>query len=206
MSWASFFAWWVGVSIATAGFYVGYRSLYRSPFKPREPEETFEDHGYKRMYPAENGWETMPTDQDPKAQPFVSTMPKTTDPKSEFVFSPQRSAPSAGYNPNQGTAESAPPGDKIGRPRDFTSPVGAKVPGYVEQSEQNLANVRAIKEYEERGYRYLDGLVPHVGTPGIDGRLLAMARSHLELACMLAVKAIMRPTRIVLPEDNGQPK
>jgi hypothetical protein len=85
------------------------------------------------------------------------------------------------------------------------SPV-TPVKGYTAQSKGALRLVNENKEIEERVLRRLDHLATVKATEGgdldIDGRWLAIARTHIQEAFMAANRAIMNPQRIKLPEDG----
>ncbi len=80
------------------------------------------------------------------------------------------------------------------------------VSGYKAQNQARVDVVNELKEAEERVLRLLtkierfdfgDGLV------GIDGRWLAIGRTHIQQGFMAAARSIFQPSRIQLPEDNA---
>lgn len=78
---------------------------------------------------------------------------------------------------------------------------GLPVAGYQPQNEDNVAQVNRNKLIEERVLRELDHIAQ---MPGVDGRWLAIGRTHIEQGFMAANRAIFRPTRIRLPEDDAK--
>ena len=96
----------------------------------------------------------------------------------------------------------------------MTEHKGLPVPGYRPQDQRAIDIVSAHKEMEERVLRQIDALsrqtMPAVATPGgeavnvprYDPRWLAMARSHIEQGFMALNRAVFRPERVQLPEDN----
>lgn len=72
--------------------------------------------------------------------------------------------------------------------------------GYVKLNDTIVANIKAVKEYEERGLRYLDGLAQ---IAGVDPRWLARGRTALQDSAMFTIRALAQPQRIRLPEDNN---
>lgn len=72
------------------------------------------------------------------------------------------------------------------------------VSGYKPQSDESIALVNENKEIEENLLRRLD-LFAH--RADIDGRWLAVGRTHLEQAFMAINRAIFKPTRVRLPSD-----
>jgi hypothetical protein len=81
------------------------------------------------------------------------------------------------------------------------SPV-TPVAGYKPQSPENLRRVNGNKEEEELLLRRIDLMERDMG---VDQRWLKIARTHFEQAYMALNRAIMKPGRIKLPEDN-EPK
>jgi hypothetical protein len=69
---------------------------------------------------------------------------------------------------------------------------GLQIPGYVAQSDENVAAVSANKIIEERMLRLLDTMV----RPGIDQRWLSIARTDFERGFMALNRSIFRPERI----------
>lgn len=73
------------------------------------------------------------------------------------------------------------------------------VAGYTAQSGRNVQLVNENKEAEERILRMLD---PLASLPDIDQRWLAIGRTHIEQGFMAINRAIFKPSRVRLPEDN----
>jgi hypothetical protein len=76
---------------------------------------------------------------------------------------------------------------------------GLPVAGYRTQSEANVALVNGNKQDEELLLRQLDRMT---GDQAFDQRWLAIARSHFEQGYMALNRAIFRPARVKLPEDD----
>ncbi len=76
---------------------------------------------------------------------------------------------------------------------------GLPVAGYTAQPTSNVELVNTNKHAEERVLRLVDGLA---ASPDTDKRWLAIGRTHVEQAFMAINRAIFKPSRIVLPEDN----
>jgi hypothetical protein len=74
------------------------------------------------------------------------------------------------------------------------------VKGYTPQPSIVVENVNLNKEIEERLLRRLDNLAAH---PDTDKRWLAVGRTHVEQAFMAINRAIFKPVRAKLPEDDG---
>ena len=72
---------------------------------------------------------------------------------------------------------------------------GLPVHGYQPQSEQNIKLVNDMKMNEEHLLRQLDGLAQMMD---IDGRWLAIGRTHIEQAFMAINRSIFKPKRINL--------
>lgn len=81
----------------------------------------------------------------------------------------------------------------------FSHEQGDRIPGYRKLTEPALDAITVLKQGEERALRYLDHLA---ATEGLDMRWLALARTHLQMGTMFAIRAIAQPTRIKLPEDG----
>jgi hypothetical protein len=89
---------------------------------------------------------------------------------------------------------------------------GLPVAGYKPtQSVEAVELVNEGKQLQERVLRYLDRLAAandptaNVRTPAYDGRAVAIARTHVEIAFTLAARAVFQPAgvpRIPLPEDS----
>lgn len=82
----------------------------------------------------------------------------------------------------------------------MTQHQGLPVAGYTTQSDDRVATVNINKQIEEQVLRRLDELQ---GIAGIDGRWLAIGRTHVEQAFMAINRAVFRPTRVALP---GEPE
>lgn len=76
---------------------------------------------------------------------------------------------------------------------------GLPVAGYQPQSRDTVAAVNVNKQREERLLRVLDACV---GDANIDQRWLAVARTHFETGFMALNRAVFRPARVTLPEDD----
>lgn len=74
---------------------------------------------------------------------------------------------------------------------------GLPVAGYQPQSEDSVARVNRHKVIEEHVLRLLDTM-----PPGADPRWTAIARTHLELAFMAMNRAVFRPSRVKLDDDQ----
>lgn len=72
------------------------------------------------------------------------------------------------------------------------------VHGYSAQSSSAVDEVNANKLMEEAVLRRLDELAKG----DVDGRWLAIGRTHIEQAFMAINRAIFKPARVVLPEDR----
>lgn len=73
------------------------------------------------------------------------------------------------------------------------------IAGYTSQSDNAVTIVNANKQAEERVLRLLDELA---STSGVDPRWLAVGRTHIEQGFMATNRAVFRPTRVRLPEDE----
>lgn len=73
------------------------------------------------------------------------------------------------------------------------------IPGYPQLSPAVIASIVRIKEMEERWLRLCDEFQ---NLPSIDHRLLAVAKTQMELGYMALVKAFARPERVKLPGDQ----
>jgi len=91
---------------------------------------------------------------------------------------------------------------------------GLPVHGYVPQSDAKVALVNEFKQDEERLLRKIDRMQGIVDDPmsiavaeqfAYDQRWLAIARTGFEQAFMALNRAVFRPQRIKLPEDDGNP-
>jgi hypothetical protein len=76
---------------------------------------------------------------------------------------------------------------------------GLPVPGYRPQSDAAIRLVTAFKQAEEALLRQLDVLKDN---PAYDQRWLSVARTHFEQGYMALNRAVFRPERIRLPEDD----
>lgn len=84
---------------------------------------------------------------------------------------------------------------------------GLPVKGYRDQNPGSVDLVNENKVLEERVLRQLDKHVKQTGEKGpgvltVDGRWLAVARTHLEQGFMALNRSVFQPTRISLPEDE----
>jgi hypothetical protein len=77
---------------------------------------------------------------------------------------------------------------------------GLPVAGYRPQSDDAVALVNQNKSMEERLLRVMDAMQ---GDPVFDQRWLAIARTQIEQGFMALNRAVFRPGRISLPEDDG---
>jgi len=82
----------------------------------------------------------------------------------------------------------------------MTQHQGLPVSGYQPQSNAAVAAVQANKGIEERVLRLLDQLS---GDPDTDKRWLAIGRTAIEQGFMAVNRAVFRPIRAGLPEDQG---
>lgn len=79
---------------------------------------------------------------------------------------------------------------------------GFKAPpiaGYTDQTEANKKLVNLNKEVEEKLLRVLD---TYMTMDAIDKRWTAIAKTHLEQGFMAMNRAVFKPQRISLPEDQ----
>ncbi|MDW9880459.1 cyclic nucleotide-binding protein [Sinorhizobium meliloti] len=81
----------------------------------------------------------------------------------------------------------------------MTEHKGLPVAGYKPQSDDKVEAVNANKQLEEQVLRRLDSLKD---MPGVDGRWLAVGRTHLEQAFMAINRSIFQPGRVKLPGDT----
>lgn len=77
---------------------------------------------------------------------------------------------------------------------------GLPVSGYRPQSNLNVLAVNENKTMEERTLRVLDDLKTDAN---VDQRWLAIGRTQMEQAWMAINRAIFRPSRVALPEDQS---
>lgn len=82
---------------------------------------------------------------------------------------------------------------------DAQSIAGLPVPGYRPQSEAAVRLVTAFKQDEEILLRTLDRMKD---SPAYDARWLSVARTHIEQGFMALNRAVFRPERVALPEDD----
>lgn len=75
---------------------------------------------------------------------------------------------------------------------------GLPVAGYQAQTSDKVAVVNANKELEERCIRAAESIRD---TPGMDGRMAALAITNLQQAFMWLNRAVFQPGRVALPED-----
>ncbi len=81
---------------------------------------------------------------------------------------------------------------------------GLPVPGYREQSGENVALVTANKLLEERVLRQIDAHVRDRDSRDIDQRMVALARTKVQEAFMWLNRSVFQPSRIALPEDLSE--
>ena len=77
---------------------------------------------------------------------------------------------------------------------------GLPVSGYTLQPEGAVEQVNLHKQLEERELRVLDELK---GFEGIDQRWLATGRTDIEKGFMAVNRAVFRPQRVELPDDEA---
>lgn len=65
-----------------------------------------------------------------------------------------------------------------------------KIAGYRDLSQAEIDSMNAVKAFEREGAALLRALS---ALPDVDKRDLALARTHLEDACIRAVRAVARP-------------
>lgn len=75
------------------------------------------------------------------------------------------------------------------------------LPGYTPANKLQIEDASKLKQQEERILRDLDDL-ELMGD--YDMRWLAIAKTHIQQGFMAAVRAVMRPSRINLPEDDEE--
>jgi hypothetical protein len=75
---------------------------------------------------------------------------------------------------------------------------GLPVAGYKPQSQMNLDLVNGMKVTEEIVLRCLDDLA---AMPDVDKRWLAIGRTAIEQGFMAVNRSIVKPGRVVLPEE-----
>lgn len=73
------------------------------------------------------------------------------------------------------------------------------VKGYTGQSDEKVSFVNGNKELEERVLRRLDEMA---AIEDFDQRMVALARTNIQDAFMWANRAVFRPERAKLPEDD----
>ena len=77
---------------------------------------------------------------------------------------------------------------------------GLPVAGYRPQNDDNVFLVNKNKQMEESILRLLDTFKTD---EAFDQRWLAVGRTHIEQGFMAINRAIFRPTRVSLPEDQA---
>lgn len=82
----------------------------------------------------------------------------------------------------------------------MTEHKGLPVSGYVSQSEINVALVNQNKELEERCLRAAEAIQK---TEGMDPRMAALAITQIQQGFMWLNRAVFRPSRVKLPEDQA---
>lgn len=65
-----------------------------------------------------------------------------------------------------------------------------KIKGYRDLTQSEIDAMNSVKAFEADGAALLRQLA---ALPGINGRDIALARTHLEDACIRAVRAVARP-------------
>lgn len=85
----------------------------------------------------------------------------------------------------------------------MTKHEGLPVAGYQPQTAEKVAIVNDNKELEELVLRKIDALRNAASEIGIDGRWLAIGATHIEQGFMAINRAVFRPSRISLPEDQN---
>ena len=80
-----------------------------------------------------------------------------------------------------------------------TCTTGSRSTATRSQSDANVQLVNFHKRWEERILRHIDWLARQ---DGIDGRWLAIGRTHIESAFMSVNRSVFKPGRIKLPEDQ----
>lgn len=78
---------------------------------------------------------------------------------------------------------------------------GLPVAGYNPQNDENIALVNRNKTVEEEVLRILDGLK---AVEGIDQRWLATGRTDIEKGFMAINRAVFKPGRVCLPDDQTE--
>ena len=84
----------------------------------------------------------------------------------------------------------------------MTEHKGLPVAGYVNQSDEKVGLVNENKILEERLLRQIEK-IKNTPNLGADPRMLALATTGLQQACMWLNRAIFQPTRVALPEDKA---
>jgi hypothetical protein len=84
----------------------------------------------------------------------------------------------------------------------MTQHQGLPVKGYAPQSDERVEMVNMNKMNEEQILRTLDMMAENAQQ--FDPRWTAIARTHFEIAFMAMNRAIFRPRRIALPEDEAK--
>lgn len=78
--------------------------------------------------------------------------------------------------------------------------MGLPVKGYVDQTTVNIELVNENKVDEERILRKMDDLAEHAN---VDKRWLAIARTDIEKGFMALNRAIFKPQRVKLDDDDA---
>lgn len=78
---------------------------------------------------------------------------------------------------------------------------GLPVPGYRPQTDRAVQIVTGFKQDEEVLLRAMDRMKDD---PEFDQRWLAIARTQIELGFMALNRAVFRPGRVRLPEDDQE--
>ena len=81
----------------------------------------------------------------------------------------------------------------------MTEHKGLPVSGYVPQTDDKVAIVNENKALEERCLRAAEAIRD---TPGMDGRMAALAITGIQQSFMWLNRAVFQPARVKLPEDE----
>lgn len=74
--------------------------------------------------------------------------------------------------------------------------------GYTSQNQRNLDQVNLNKQMEERVLRRIDACYRDQEIEA-EPRDIALAKTHIQIAFMWLNRAVMKPQRIRLPEDDA---
>lgn len=84
----------------------------------------------------------------------------------------------------------------------MTDHKGLPVEGYKPQSDEKITLVNENKVLEERLIRQIEKIKNSPGI-GADPRMLALALTGIQEACMWLNRAVFQPGRVKLPEDQA---